>query len=302
MSCTHSTKPIEKNNTFVWKVTDTDSGRFVYIPKREVFEWIRFRMDPLEGHGNRIADAYNKAEDEWGGRYADYLPEEDILSSIKDIYTNFHVLNANGIQVFQPFGTWVLDEACKVLQKTSAGGGRLNLGDGFIVPSKDEWACILDKMFNGGMNFAGAVFTCTPDIIYPRMIIGFLDDAVRANTEVGYPRYNIIANAHSEWKRINTPTPRTTLDNGLVVPSSDEIAKIESGLSAGNDLTNTYTYYGLTEILPPESMRACIEDKIRNTSSTWEDIFNSCGTEGGNKTLYYVAVGLGLLLLFSRRT
>lgn len=297
MNCTWSTKEMIINNTRLWKVTDTDSGRYVYIPYREAFEYIRYRMDPLEGHGNRIEDAYELA----GGRYTDYLPEEHMLPCIKLIYTNFQVLNQNGVEVFQPFGNWVFDEACKCLQQQT-DTSRMDLGDGFIVPNKTEWACIIDKMFNGGMNFAGAVFTCAPDITYPREIIGYLEDAVKANTEVGYPRYNIIRNAHSGWKQIFIPISRITLDNGLVVPSSDEIDEIEIGLNYGMNLTESY-FNICNDILPPENMRQCIEDKIRNTSSTWIDIFKSCQGESqdGNQTLYYVLAGIAALLLFSSK-
>ena len=301
MTCTRTTKAMLINNTRIWKVTDIDSGNYVYIPDQKPFEYIRFLMDPHENNYDRMDAAYEKAEHEFGGRYTDYLPNDDILPCIKLIYTNFTIPDEHKTRVFQPFGEWVFDEACNCLKQYDSETGRMNLGDGFIVPSETEWACITQNMFNGGMNFSDALYACAPDISYPSSVLGWIEDMIK-NKEAHFPRYTIILYAHDQWRAFNVKTDRIVLGDGLVVPSSDEIAEIEIGLNAGNDLTSTYIYYGLSDILPPESIRQCIEDKIRNTSSTWEDIFKSCkGGNNNNKTLYYFIAGSLVLLLISSR-
>jgi hypothetical protein len=283
-----------------------DKGKSVWMPDKEGFEYIRYRMDPLEGHNNNIADAYNYAGGYLGNGYERLLPTGDIVPCIKRIYTNFHVLNSDGVQVFQPYGSWVNEEACKCLEQITSTG-RFDLGDGFLVPNESEWNCIINGMFNNGRSLAEAVNLCTPDINYPRTIIKFLEDAIRANTDMGYPRYNIIRVAHSAWIVSNIPKPRITLANGLVVPSSDEIYKIEYAIEYDRTLTNAYTINGWADILPPEDTLDCIENKIRNTSDDWVTIFNACPSKillpepEKKNTLLYVALGVGALLLFTRK-
>jgi hypothetical protein len=291
-----------------YNITNEANGKSVWMPDKEGFEYIRYRMDPLEGHNNTIADAYAFAGGNLGNGYEKLIPIGAIVPCIKRIYTNYHVLNQSGIQVFQPFGQWVLDEACKCLQEIT-DTNRFDLGDGFIVPNENEWQCIINGMFNSGKTLAEAISLCVPDINYPRTIMKFLEDAIMANTDMGYPRYNIIRVAHSAWIVSNTPKSRITLDNGLVVPSSDEIYKIEYAMfEYDRTLTNAYTINGWADILPPENLLECIEGKIRGTSDTWESIFNSCQASDGiivepkkSNTLLYVALGVGALLLLTRK-
>lgn len=304
MSCKFETKVLNAaSGAYAVQIKNTATGYYTWIPDPTAFEHIRFRMDPLEGHNQRIADAYaNEGED-----YKRIIPEPAILPCIKRIYTNYHVLNQSGVQVFQPYGDWVLNEACKCVEQLSSTL-RFDLGDGFIVPNETEWQCIINGVFNSGLSFVEAVNLCTPDIQYPRTIIKFLEDAIRANTDMGYPRYNIIRVAHSAWIVSNTPKPRITLANGLVVPSSDEIYKIEYAMFGyDRTLTNAYTINGWADILPPEDTLDCIESKIRNTSDDWVTIFNSCPSNilkpepEKKNTLLYVALSVGALLLFTRK-
>lgn len=305
MSCKFEIKALNVvNGTYAVQVKNTATGYYTWIPDPMAFEYIRYRMDPLEGHNNRIEDAYELA----GEDYKRIIPESDILPCIKRIYTNYHVLDQDGVQVFQPYGEWVLNEACKCVEQITSTM-RFDLGNGFIVPNESEWNCIINGMFNSGKSLAEALSLCTPDINYPRTIMKFLEDAIRANNDMGYPRYNIIRVAHSAWIVSNTPKPRITLANGLVVPSNEEIYKIEYAMFGyDRTLTNAYTINGWGDILPPENLRECIESKIRSTSDTWESIFNSCQKNNGitdepekNNILLYVALGVGALLLFMRK-
>ena len=186
--------------------------------------------------------------------------------------------------------------------------GRTNLGDGFIVPSDEEQACIADKLFNQAMNLPLAMKTCCPDIpLYPAEQLPLIEDSLR---KTSYQFYNIIAIARTSYLQAHYPTPRVDLGKGFAIPSSDEIANIEAGLNAGNNLTTTYNYYGLTDILPPEGLRNCIEIKVLAKTGTWESIFKSCLASGGktdipdtekSNTWLYVIAGVGLLLLLSRK-
>lgn len=286
MNCTIKTKMLD-SASFAFLLKDEFSGKSVYIPQPEAFEYIRFRINK----GDRIADAYEQA----GEAFTRIVPDANLTPCIKLLYTNFKdQFNEERDRVFRPFGDWVFEEACLCLQTTQING-RIDLGDGFIVPNGEERTCIIDKMFNGAMNLAGALFSCCPDITYPTQQLGFIEDQLR-NTS--YPFYNVVRNAHTDYKRVNYKADRIVIADGLVVPSSDEIAEIEIGLNSGMNLTQAY-FNIANDILPPAIMIKCIEDKIKNTSASWLDIFKSC--QGGNKTLYYVIAGALALFLFAKK-
>jgi len=283
-------------------IQNTKTGKQVYIPKKDAFEYIRFRTaDSADGgRGDRLADAYAKA----GSAFANIVPDSDILPCIKRIYTNFKdAHDAQRNLIFRPYGDWVLEEACNCLSIYDTETGRTDLGDGFIVPSDSEQACIVDSMFNQAMSLSSAMKSCCPDIQYPTEQLPLIEDSLR---KTNYPLYNIIDIAHTAYLQAHYPTPRVDLGGGIIVPSSDEIYEIEAGLAYGYSLTQAY-FNICNDILPVEPLLSCIEGKVNTKADTWLNIFKSCkgsrvdSAEPKSNTLIYVVLGVGLLFLLSRK-
>ena len=285
------------SGAYAFKVIDEATGKYTWIPRSDIFDYIRFR---IVNRGDRLADAYKNA----GEAYTRIVPEANILPCMKLLYTNYEDnFNEQRQRIFRPFGEWIFEEACFCLQAVDEKG-RINLGDGFIVPTGEERSCVIDKMYNSGMSLSSAMSSCCPDIaLYPTEQLKFIEDQIR-NTN--FPFYSILKNAHTDYMRLHYPTPRVDLGGRIIVPSSDEIYEIEAGLAYGYSLTQAY-FNICNDILPVEPLLSCIEGKVNTKADTWLNIFKSCqggGTGNGepkNNTWLYVIVGVGLLLLLSRK-
>jgi hypothetical protein len=293
MNCTREYVNIGDTEHYAHKITDVDTGKYVYVPTKEAFNYIRFR---IVNRGDRLADAYEKA----GSIYKSIIPPANLIPAFKLLYTNFEIINDQGARVFQDYGPWVFEEACMILKGTDEEG-RIDLGDGFIVPSPEERVCIYNAFFNQGKTLKRAMFGCCPDIIYPESAYALIEKQITDSSK-HYQFFDAVRNAHTG---IVGPTRggRIILDN-LVIPSESELFDLGNAIfNLGMTLSEAYSRI-CSDITPSIDKITCIESKIfrmGELNMSWSDIYRSCAVkETKNILLYGIIAGLGLILIAER--
>jgi hypothetical protein len=274
MDCTIKTKMLD---SWRWAYLITNgSGVSVYMPPNvgdpKAWDYIRFRLEK----GDRIADAYEKAG------YKDIVPPDYLKQAIKDIYLYNHTGQLDPISgdpIDKPYGDWVNEQACQVLNMTD-NTGRINLGDGFVVPNIAEQDCIRGKILYENVSIA--YYECAPDIIAPLESLPYIEDKL-LNTIQAF--YEIIKDAHITYKAVhNIPrtgtndSDRVFLGDGFTIPSTKERGLLyDAVLVKGKDLTYAFSVI-CPDITPPADAMGCIDHGIRSagTMTDWSVFYNDC--------------------------
>lgn len=179
------------------------------MPDKTHWEYIRFRIK----QGDRLGVAYDKAD------LPNLLPSNDLIPCIKSVYFITAIDPATRQRVDKPFGDgqWVLEEFCNCLT-ASMPDQRINLGDGFIVPSPTEQSCIASSMIDGVMSLSQAINYCCPDIIPPIVALDYIEQALRMTNA---PYYDIMSAARSAYIAglLNPPTTEPATPPPATPPS-----------------------------------------------------------------------------------
>jgi len=249
MSCKMVTFFDSDSGGNVRQVTNETLGISVYMPNYQKFQDIRFHIKTDSGshEGVRLSEAYQKENFPWlpvipSGSYN--VPgdiRENLIPCIKRIYArsefdpnHINVDGSKGMFVDKVPGEWIYTDACGCISEAVAyENDRMNIGDGFIVPSTQEITQIKDLM-NQNISFVVALVTVCADIMPPLTVIPCIEQG-------------IINNPTWQWYDIYTACRTTYLKN---LPSDPD-----------------------------------------NTPDTPK-----------SNTLLYVALGVGILLLLTRKT
>lgn len=191
-------------NKYATKIINNDTGRTVHVPEKEQWEYIRFRIK----QGDRLGVAYDKAD------VYNLLPSEDLIPCVKSVYYMTAIDPITRARVDKPFddGQWILQAFCDCLT-SSMPDQRINLGDGFIVPSPSEQSCIASSLINGVMSIYQAISSCCTDIMPPTIALDYIENALRSTNA---PYYDIMSAARSAYVAglltppASTPPPATT--------------------------------------------------------------------------------------------
>jgi len=174
MNCTYKAiRPASRglSDHTVVLVTNNDNGLELIMPTwgsgHDDFERIRFHVK----QGDHLQVAYSKEPDMWR-----IYPEEQYVSCIKDIYLA-RVYNAQRQLVERPVGDWIYDEACKCLAEETTAG-RIDIGDGFIVPSPEEQVRIVDYVTQG-TGLLLALKYVDPALVPPLSAISYIEEGLR---------------------------------------------------------------------------------------------------------------------------
>jgi len=164
------------------KISDSETGISFYMPSVQHFEDIRWHIKK----GSRFIDAYDTVY------RAEYLPQfvppTEYVPCIKAIYTQI-VFDPNlRIWVDRPAGDWIYQEACNCLVGATKEG-RIDLGDGFIVPNYDEQTRINSLVFASNYDLYSAIQGICPDITPPLESIACIEQAMRGTNWHYYDIY-----------------------------------------------------------------------------------------------------------------
>ena len=306
MTCKNTYDATRRANLIV-----SENGRYVYMPHNtgdlKPWDYIRYRL----GKGDRIADAYETA-----GMYPDTVPEPYLKQCIKDIYLYNHTGQLDPISgepIDKPYGEWVLSQACQCLNMTD-DTGRINLGDGFVVPNIQEQNCIRGKILDESLSIA--YYECANDIIPPLESMPEIERKLR-NTIQDF--YTIIKDAHNNYKAkygisgTELGSDRILIGDGFTLPSTEECHYLADALfNKGWSLAYAYSVI-CPGIIPPAEAISCIEGKILSTGSiimsptaigSFANIYDQCHDEyakskskGGNVLIYGLLAVLGIALI-----
>lgn len=110
---------------------------------------------------------------------------------------------------------------------------------------------------------------------------------------------------------------RYQITDNLIVPSATEQVCIRSKLTAGRSLLNAFLDCGCSDIYyPPGPLTTCLEESIKGSVADFYQIYSACYNLHGlnkpegviippepkkNNTLLYVVLGVGALLLLTRK-
>lgn len=223
----------------VRQVTNPDNRITVYMPGYQMFQDIRFHIATNSGShgGGTLQQAY--AEE--GYPFYPTIPEtesgdvaiirENIIPCIKNIYQMAEYDPVNKVYVDRKPGEWIYDEACRCVTLAEPGG-RMNLGDGFVVPNTQEQTDINALMGQSGYTFIQALQKTCPDIIPPVDALGCIATLLKT-TSLRW--YDIYRSCRADWivlqSIINPPgtTPPETIPPEIT-PLSKNILLIGAGL------------------------------------------------------------------------
>ena len=323
MGCTTKIKYLTSNGRPYWVITN-QNGISVSMPSNsgdpKDWNYIQFRLEK----GDRIADAYEKAG------CSEIIPPDYLKQSIKDIYLYSHtgkliatgqINPTTGKEIFAaediPYGDWVNQQACQCLNMTD-DTGRINLGDGFVVPNMQEQDCIRGKVFPGSLseNLSLAYYECASDIIPPTESIAYIENMLKTSIQ---DFYAIIKDAHNTYKAAHGIThtgsndsDRVLLGDGFTIPSTGERALLyDAVLKKGYELAHAYSVI-CPDITPPPASMACLDAGIKSvgTMTDWSVFYNDCHDEyvkanppagkNSNLLVWGLLVVLGLAVISER--
>jgi hypothetical protein len=304
MGCTRELVNFVDTQHYAYLITDEDTSKQIFIPLKEAFDYIRFR---IVNRKNRLADAYEMA----GSAYKAIIPPANLIPAVKFLYTNFEdQFTEIGDRTFREWGPWLFNEACMILKSTDESG-RIDLGDGFVVPNPEERGCIYDAIFNQGKTLKRAMFGCCPDIIYPETAYVLIEDQI---VNKHYQFFEAVRNAHTGIiGPIPTAGGRIALGEEFVIPSESELSDIGDAIfNLGWTLSQAYAQI-CPDITPVAKAISCIEKKILGTGSvimspssgeSFTDIYKSCYKElAGTKNIliYGLIASFGLFIILRNK-
>jgi hypothetical protein len=158
------------------------NGLKIWMPTTEDFDKIRFHIATTSHGGGRLAQAYMNE-----GRLS-LMPSDTYVPCIKAIYQMTAFDPNRKIYVDKPVGNWIYDEACKCMEKT-VGEGRLDLGDGFVVPSSEEQASITTMVMTQGYTLYNAIQKICPNITPPLEAVGCIENSIKSTNWQYYDIY-----------------------------------------------------------------------------------------------------------------
>jgi hypothetical protein len=216
MSCTYKAYRVKndiKEEYTAVLVTNPENGLSLSMPNTEDFDKIRFHIATTSHPGGTLFNAYAVSE-----RFR-IIPPEEYTSCIKTIY-QMPVYDTNKrIYIDKPVGDWIYDEACKCLSKTEEG--RMDLGDGFVVPTLEEQKNIIALM-SDGKTFHDAIQAICPKFTPPMGAIYCIEDKIKSTNLRFYDIYRVCRASYvSSTLPATTPStsPGITLPGTIPIPT-----------------------------------------------------------------------------------
>jgi len=193
-------------------VTNNDNGLELIMPTwgsgHDDFERIRFYVK----QGDHLQVAYSKVPDMWR-----IYPEEQYVSCIKDIYLA-RVYNAQRQLVERPVGDgiWIYEQACNCLTEATPVG-RIDIGDGFIVPTLEEQGRLVSYMTQG-IGLLLALKYVDPALVPPLSAISYIEEGLKTTN---WRWADIYRAARSDWIASQsvpgtTPPPAPVKNNTML--------------------------------------------------------------------------------------
>lgn len=184
-----------------------DNATSLFMPTLEDFDAIRLHIPTISHTGGRLSDAYAQEG------FVYIIPPVQYTSCIKNIYQMIEFDPTKRIYVDRKVGNWIYDEACKCLSASTIEG-RIDIGDGFIVPSPAEQTKISNLVFSSGRSFYNAVKESCPDIVPPVQSLSCIEGLLRTN----WTYYDIYRACRAEYVAAQAMLPATTPSTSPVSP------------------------------------------------------------------------------------
>ena len=199
MSCTVKSGP-----NYGAYLVKADNGLSVIMPDTYYFEKIRWYIATVSHISHtklgRLSEAYTKAGRE------DIMPPQQYIPCIKAIYQMTDFDPARRVYIDKPAGDWIYDEACKCLEKTT-GEGRIDLGDGFIVPNSSEQTKINTLVFSSNYSLYSAIQSVCPDITPPLESLACIEKALRGTN---WQYYDVYRACRTDYVAAQASIPSTS--------------------------------------------------------------------------------------------
>lgn len=223
----------------VRQVTNLENGITVYMPGYQMFQDIRFHIATISHDGGTLEQAYltegypfypNTA---WIGSGDAAIIDENLVACIKNIYQMTEYDPINKVYIDRKPGEWIYDEACRCVTKAQPYG-RIDIGNGFIVPGNQEQIDINALMGQSAFTFLQSLQKTCPDIIPPADALPCIEKFLKTTT---LRWYDIYRSCRADWivlqSVINPPTtspPASSPPVTLPVTSSKNIFLIAGAI------------------------------------------------------------------------
>lgn len=180
----------------VRSIINENTGLGVHMPGFQKFMDIRFHITTNSGShtGGTLQQAY--AEEEYP-----YLPTNaNLIPCIKAIYQMSEYDPVLKAYVDRKPGEWIYDEACRCVSKAQPDG-RVNIGDGFVIPNTQEQTDINALMGQSAFTFIQAMQKTCPDIIPPVDALACIEKWLKGSS---LRWYDIYRSCRADWIVLQT--------------------------------------------------------------------------------------------------